>query len=321
VVVILRKRLIAYCDGGLGNRLNALIGALYFARELDLDLLISWPINRWCSAGFDELFDSPYQSNDWGIPDINALSLSCLLVAHEQQVFNLPCAYNPNQWLSAVHLFSKLRLGLRDYSGLIYYNNIVPGYIRPIEIKSIILPIRVKNEYRKAADIWLAEMGLCCKSYWGLHLRGSDMHFSRLYYGFWFAVACLLPGPIVLCTDDYHIEERFLRIHKVVRRPAAALPQKANQNLSWNHENHDEYGRKFAFNVYRSAAVIRESLIDFEILCRSCIIPTSGSTFLANAIRFSGGNSFSSNLHTIARFFSYASKYLSAAAIKLMRVD
>jgi hypothetical protein len=282
------KQLVAYCDGGLGNRLNSLIGGLDIARALGLEPVISWPINRWCAAPFEELFDAPYPVDRRSIPEINAQHPQHLLVAHERQSFAMPNAANPNKALRVEHLLEKLRPALAAAPGLIYYNSLVPAYIARSDANAIARTIRVKREYRERADAFLAQAGLQDRPFWGLHLRGTDAGFPGSYYSFWHLASRLLGGTIVLCTDDRALEERFLRIPSVIRRPTSALPRKVAQDKGWNDPSLDEYGREFRFNIHRDADAIRESMIDFEILGRSRAIPTSRSTFLENAVRFGG---------------------------------
>lgn len=283
-----RRKLIAYCDGGLGNRLNSLVGGLHIARALDFDPVVSWPINRWCAAPFEELFDAPYAVDRRSIPDINAQDPQHVLVAHEKQSFAMPNAANPNKALRVEQLLGRVRPALAAAPGLIYYNSLVPAYIGRGDAGAIARTIRVKREYRELADAFLAQAGLQDKPFWGLHLRGTDAGLSGSYYAFWHFASRLLGGTIVLCTDDRALEERFLRIPSVIRRPTSALPRKVSQDKGWNDPSPDEYGREFAFNIHRDADAIRESMIDFDILGRSRAIPTSRSTFLENAIRFGG---------------------------------
>ena len=47
------------CDGGLANRLNALLFALILRRKFGHAWQMSWPINNWCGAPFESLFDAP----------------------------------------------------------------------------------------------------------------------------------------------------------------------------------------------------------------------------------------------------------------------
>lgn len=282
-----RQRLIAYCDGGLGNRLNALIGALYFARALDLEASVSWPINRWCAAPFEDLFEAPYPVDRRSMPEIDAQCRDHLLLAHERQAFSLPALLDPRVLLPG-KLLADLRAALGAAGGLVYYNNLVPPYIRSSEIDAIVRTIVVRSEYKQLANDYLSRVGLQPRRYWGLHLRGTDAGFSARYYAFWYRMCRLLPGPIVLCTDDKAVEDRFLHNPAIVRRSTSALPGKAEEGRGWNDALKDEYGRELAYNIYRGADAVRESMIDFEILGQSRALRTSRSTFLENARRFGG---------------------------------
>jgi len=42
--------LLIYCDGGLGNRLNALLSGLALARHFGLEHTVHWPVNANCGA-------------------------------------------------------------------------------------------------------------------------------------------------------------------------------------------------------------------------------------------------------------------------------
>lgn len=284
----MQKKLIAYCDGGLGNRLNSLIAGLHAASLLGLQPVVSWPINRWCAAAFEDLFDAPFAADRRSILEMNQENAGYLLVAHEQQAFTLPRVFNPNAALRADDLVAALTPKLQGADGLVYYNHRVPAYVGRQESDAIARTIQVKRPYREAADAYLAQAGLLGRDYWGLHLRGTDFGFSQRYFAFWYGVSRMLPGPILLCTDDPAVEAQFLRNPAIVRRPAAALPQKFEQHKGWNDAGRDEYGREFTFNIHRGEDAIREAMIDFEMLGRSRAIPTSRSTFLENAIRFSG---------------------------------
>jgi hypothetical protein len=315
----MQRTLIAYCDGGLGNRLNSLIAALHLAKALGTNPVISWPINRWCAAPFEDLFDAPYEVDRRSIPEMNEENRGHLLVAHEQQAFALSRIANPNGALRTEDLLAAMRPGLQAADGIIYYNNRVPAYVRRREADAIARTIRVKREYRDHADAYLAQAGLLGKPYWGLHLRGTDAGFSRAYFAFWQAACRMLPGPVVLCTDDPALEASFLSIPSVIRRPAGALPQKFAHDKGWNEACQDEYGREFTFNIYRGADAIREAMIDFEILGRSRAVPTSRSTFLENAVRFSGQRPPLASLQDMLGWLRHAWRIARAAESVLQK--
>lgn len=298
--------ILAYCDGGLGNRLNSLIGALYFARRLGRTLAVSWPINRWCAAPFEDLFEADFPVNRLSMPEIDARYPGHVLLAPQRQSFTMPVALDPLGFLWPRTLLAQLERATANASGLIYFNTLVPGYVSRQEARAIAQTLRVKSEYRQGADDFLAGAGLLDKPYWGLHLRGTDAGFPPSYYDRWYRISQLLPGPIVLCTDDKAVEERFSRNPAIVRRPTLALPRKATQDQGWNAAQKDEYGREFNYNIYRGLDAVRESMIDFEILSRSRMLRTSGSTFLENALRFSAWTSPIAWLHDARRWLRHA---------------
>ena len=50
---------VVLCDGGLANRLNALVFALILKQRYGHDWRISWPVNNWCGAALESLFVPP----------------------------------------------------------------------------------------------------------------------------------------------------------------------------------------------------------------------------------------------------------------------
>lgn len=289
-----RKGLIAYCDGGLGNRLNALIGGIYFSSLLDLNLVVSWPINRWCAAAFSDLFDASLVVNEDSMVDINESSGCHLLVAHERQLFTNTIVLNPNDALTARGLKQKINLHLPAFVGMIYFNSTVPAYITDQDLRVIVPQIRIKGEYITKADEFLAYSNLRKGCYWGLHLRGTDAGHRSIYYDFWWVALFAFLGPVVLCTDDDRLETRFGARRSVLTRARSSLPIKASAVVAWNDVTVDEYGREFAYNILRDSPSVEEAMVDFVLLGHSKLIYTSQSTFPENARRF--GRGFSSSI-------------------------
>ena len=52
------RQLLIYCDGGFGNRFNALVSGLVLARTLGLAPQVVWPVNNWCGAALGDLFEN-----------------------------------------------------------------------------------------------------------------------------------------------------------------------------------------------------------------------------------------------------------------------
>ena len=53
----MKKQNIIFCDGGLANRLNSLIGGLKLAEIIKGEWIICWPINEWCGSALEDLFN------------------------------------------------------------------------------------------------------------------------------------------------------------------------------------------------------------------------------------------------------------------------
>lgn len=298
----MKKPLIAYCDGGLCNRLNSIIGAVFFSRMLGLELIVSWPINSRCGASFYDLFDASYQINQDSIIDISKFSEKYLLLIHERQLLSRGVRLNPMDSLTVNGIIGKVTERLPDLEGLIYYNSLVPVYISPDATSDIISGIKVKDLFIDKANEFLQEVELVDRPYWGLHLRGTDTGYSKLYYQFWWLVVSKLKCPVVLCTDDENIEASFLKLKHVVSRAKSSFTKKAAPDRDWNDKNIDEYGRESNYNINRDSYAVKEAMVDFVLLSRSkLLLYTSQSTFLENAFRFGGGSKRFFYSHVVIR--------------------
>ena len=49
------SKIIIYCDGGLGNRLNALLSGMAIVHYFGIDYVIHWPANQWCAAAYSDI--------------------------------------------------------------------------------------------------------------------------------------------------------------------------------------------------------------------------------------------------------------------------
>lgn len=280
------KCIVIYCDGGLGNRINSLIGGIYLAKSIKRKFQISWPINRWCGIPFEDIFNSTINADKRTILDFNSLKNNQLLIAHSSQSFSVPVVINPNQYFRASTFLSTVADNIKNYDDCIYYNNLVPDFVPIKEVLLALRHINLKDSYKATAANFLEERGMAKSHFWGLHLRGTDASSSSEYYNFWYKLSYLLPGKILLCTDDNEIENLFKKNKSVVFREKSSLPKKSETSGGWNERCVDEYGRYFDFNIARDADSMRESIVDFYLLSLSLIIPTSRSTFLSNALRY-----------------------------------
>lgn len=274
------KTLVGYCDGGIGNRLNSLVGAIYMSRILGADLIVSWPINRWCFAPIEELFDIRYKSNHDSMLDINQKYSNFVVLSHDAQLLTGKASINPNNYYTQKAIVKEIAFELHEASEVVYYNSLIPMYMKYSEIKSIFSEIKIMDKFVLDADTYLKENNLKYYSYSGLHIRGTDAGFNSSYYKFWYSLISLCSSTVLLCTDDEVLQRLFLRKKNVIARPKLSFPKKASSGLGWNESCIDEYGRKFNYNIHRDEYAIKEALVDIYLLSRSRILYTSQSTFL-----------------------------------------
>ena len=79
------KKLIIFCDGGLGNRLGVLIGGILTAKELNREPIICWPENTWCGCSFDDLFCPQYELIGLDINTLFSQNVNSKFLIHENQ--------------------------------------------------------------------------------------------------------------------------------------------------------------------------------------------------------------------------------------------
>ena len=80
----MRPRFIIFCDGGIGNRINALISGLAIVRYFELPYQIHWPINNWCAAAFEDVFESQESISTLSIKDLYGQMGDALPLLHDE---------------------------------------------------------------------------------------------------------------------------------------------------------------------------------------------------------------------------------------------
>ncbi len=280
---------IVFCDGGLCNRLNALLVAQLIAKELKIDLRIAWPTNNWCQLAYDEIFDKSPKVVAEPI-DINGLNTNLaqyVLLAHEQQTFSARPLLNPNLEESWQGLLQLIANSLESQS-VIYFNATIPWCCSIQEASKIAQSLPWKSAYQQQAWAFLQTQQLKPFNYWGLHIRGTDFGHSHQYFKRWQTIIRLFTDPIVVCTDDVKVRDAYFSKPNVTSRKIAHFPQRFHADKGWNAQIIDDQDRAFNFNVLRDAASVKESIIDLMVLSQAKLFYTSNSTFLTFALLMRG---------------------------------
>ena len=287
-------KVIVYCDGGLGNRLNCYCNGVYLARALNADFQVWWPINRYCSIGFADIFESCVPIFNLNKRDILELDDYSLLGLDNFAGDGINNFINPELFFTEAGLLSAVSDALASSTYLVIFS---PRILSQLDEKIFLEYKRFsfRDEIDVAHEQEKNSLGLS-GPYWGLHMRGGDARYSSHYYLFWRKIASLLPGKVFLCTDDEELLGFFGKEKNIVTRKQIVLPEKIDSSAGWDSRTPDENGQILPYNVLRTKASVIDAVVDLLILSNSRILYTSQSTFLGSAIclsrdrsRFVGG--------------------------------
>lgn len=277
------RRLLIYCDGGFGNRFNALVSGLAMARTLDLEPLVVWPVNNWCGAAFGELFENhlPVAEREL-VSFMPERSLYQYLIVEDR----LGLAHD---WVSPLHLadLQALRVQVnRSALDIFYYTALIPPCVPAEAVAAQVRALRLRCEIVASADAFLQARPASWQSggFLGLHIRKTDFGSQAVDDQQLFELVLQCPQKnFFVCSDDKAVEQRFAALPNVAVHAKRAHVEKRVAG-GWNSINTDHSGRSYAFNVQRSGASVQDAVVDLLILSRSQVVKTSNSTFLNTAL-------------------------------------
>ena len=261
------------CDGGFGNRFNALVSGLHLAQLLYEDPVILWNSNNWCGASWQDLF-----ANDWNIQqfvpyDFFATHNSLNLI-HENQ-FQVPLvSHHPNHVDLAV--IQQLRPG---HDSVFYFYSLLPDWMDQQVLKrDVVQHLRFQPSILEQAREQIQLLG-GRDQYWGLHIRKTDMPQGNedAWHQF---VQQHSADRIFVCSDSELTEQEFAVYKNVKSYPKTSFVEKLVPG-DWNSLIRDGNGNIWPFNVNRSASSVQQALVDLLVLSQSRIVETNMcSTFL-----------------------------------------
>lgn len=269
------------CDGGLCNRLNALIFALMLHQRFGQPWSISWPLNNWCGAGFDTLFTSPLPHDERGIEHYREQQEQHLLLMHENQAGFDSARWVPNRTLKGWDDYGH---ALQRHHSVVYYNNLLPDFVGDGDVRDALSLLGPNAQLAQTASRFIGAQRIDA-GVLGLHIRKTDFG-DRVDDAALFEQVRASPRRVFVCSDDAAVNARFATLPQCSVFAKQALPQKLHADADWQHSTPDSEGRRFASNMSRSAEAVAEGLVDLLILSQTEIVPTSASTFLAMAQRF-----------------------------------
>lgn len=277
------RRLLIYCDGGFGNRFNALVSGLVVAHLFDLDPVVVWPVNNWCGAAYGELFENKLQVAERELVSFMPER------SHYQYLIVEDRLGLADTWVSPLHLNSVQDLHAqvaRSTQDIFYYTALIPPCVPADAVAAQVRALRLRREIVACADGFLqtAQIGRHSGDFVGVHIRKTDFGRHGVDDQQLFELVRRCPQQrFFVCSDDKAVEQRFATLSNVV-----VFGKRAHVEMrvagDWNSLNTDHSGREYAFNVQRSGASVQDAVVDLLILSRSQIVKTSNSTFLNTAL-------------------------------------
>lgn len=277
------RRLVIYCDGGFGNRFNALVSGLVMARLLQFEPLVVWPVNNWCGAAFGDLFeDRP--------PVVERELVSFMPERGRYQYLIVEDRLGlAEAWVSPLTLdgLPALQAELaRTPHDVFYYTALIPPCLPAAEIAGQVRALHIRRDILARAEGFLRthRLGRRTGDFVGVQIRKTDFGSAGANDAQLFDLVRQAPQQrFFVCSDDKDVEQRFAALPNVVVFDKRAHVAKRVDG-GWNALNTDHSGRAYAFNVERSGASVEDALVDLLILSRAQIVKTSNSTFLNTAL-------------------------------------
>jgi hypothetical protein len=274
------KKIIIFCDGGLGNRLGVLIGGIITAKKLNLDYEICWPANSWCGCDFVDLFDTNKNIINKNINELFLEDSEDVFLIHENQTKSkLKKIYS--------HSLQTLELLKNCENNIIYYHNQIPKYYNKSEIINTLSSLKIKKNIIDEVKKFSKEHDI--ENRIGIHIRKTDF-LPKVDDKIIFDGIINSNNLFFVCSDDSETEKNFSNLLNVVIHNKKNYAEKLNPSTSWNDKTVDYEGREFYFNIKRNSESVIEAFIDMLILSRTKIHNNTMSTFLTFANHYSNLN-------------------------------
>jgi hypothetical protein len=265
------KKLIIFCDGGLGNRLSVLIGGFIFSKKFNRKTIICWPQNNWCGCGFNDIFDNEETVITDNINELFYKNLNNKFFIHENQTDYKIESYYPN--LQNYNLLSS-----NEDENLIYYNNSIPDFFSLEEILETLKQFKIKSKIIDKVSNFCNDNNINSETR-GIHFRKTDFKNFLNEDEIYNLISSKPTVNYFICSDSFETEQKFKSLKNVLIFPKNNYVEKFKDG-GWNDLIKDNEGREFDFNIKRSKDSVIEGFIDLLILSKTKIIVESHSTFL-----------------------------------------
>ena len=271
-----RSKIIIYCDGGLGNRLNALLSGMAIVHYFKLEYIIHWPVNQWCAAEYSDIFTADVNVSTESLISLKGQLDDHAMLLHDRiasDTLSMPFA-SAYDYHSLDDLNEKiLKLG----KSLFFYPALVPQWIPEALIHAQMSGLSFTPYITSEVETFIRSR--LQRPFHGLHLRRTDLNIGLTDLEV-FKIAQGNPDcTFFVCSDDPQAERLASGHPNVFSRSKSSYVQKKQDGDDWLALSKDEDGRAYHGNIQRDKASVIDGAIDMLILAHSQIVGFSGSTF------------------------------------------
>jgi hypothetical protein len=272
----MRPDILIFCDGGLGNRINALASGLAVARYFGLTYCVHWPINNWCAAPFKKIFANRLNVSTESISQLRGKLDDAVMLLHDE-IASSTLKVN----FESAYRFKDLKdfatLPELKFKTIFYYPAVIPSWV-PMELvhnelKFLKFDPYIINEAKEFINNSMPG------SFYGLHLRRTDLNVGMNDQEVFNLAKAHPEVTFFVCSDDPQAERLAAGHPNVLRREKKFQVEKKTIDSEWLEKTHDDDGRPYFSNIQRNEKAVIEGAIDLLILGHSQIVGYSGSTF------------------------------------------
>jgi hypothetical protein len=265
-----------FCDGGIGNRINALISGLALANQFALKSTIYWPINSWCGASFEDIFQNLLHVKVDSINELAGKFDHAKIMLHDEigaQFLKVPFS-------SAYDYRSLDDFQLRTLSSncdIFFYPALIPEWIPQDLVHQALADLQFTENITQPVNAFIKSK--LNKPFHGLHLRRTDLRVGLSDHEVMILAQSYPNEVFYVCSDDPQAELLASSHPNVHGRIKDHHVQKRKVDSDWISLSTDKEGRQSYGNIERSREAMIDGTIDLLILAHSQIVGYSGSTF------------------------------------------
>lgn len=269
-------QLSVFCDGGIGNRINALLTGLAIAQYFDLSYQIHWPVNNWCAAEFNDIFSNSENISTTSLKELRDQLTDSVMLLHDEiasECLNVSFA-SAYEYKTMDDFQEKV---ITAGKHIFFYPAIMPDWVSTNLIHDALKSLRFAPDI--ADEVLYFIQNTLQKPFHGLHLRRTDLTVGLTDLEVFQLVTEFPSEVFYVCSDD-PVAEALASAHvNVYCRPKKFKVEKKSVDGDWTKLSLDDDGRAYHGNIQRGKESVIEATIDMLILAHSQIVGYSGSTF------------------------------------------